>query len=68
MKNAPYKVKPELEKLAGSRLLCVYGEDEPAPLCPDLDAKQFRLLKMPGGHHFGGDYKALADHILREAR
>ena len=67
MKNAPYKVKPELEKLAGSRLLCVYGEDEPAPLCPDLDPKQVRLLRMPGGHHFGGDYKTLADHILREA-
>jgi type IV secretory pathway VirJ component len=67
MKDAPYKVKPELEKLAGSRLLCVYGEDEPAPLCPDLDPKQVRLLRMPGGHHFGGDYKTLADHILREA-
>jgi type IV secretory pathway VirJ component len=68
MKDAPYKVKPEIEKIIGARLLCIYGEDEPDPLCPDLDPKRFKLLKLPGGHHFGGDYKSLAEHILREAR
>ncbi len=68
MKDAPYKVKPEVEKLAGKNLLCIYGEDESAPLCPDLDPKRFKVLKMSGGHHFGGDYKGLADHILRYAR
>jgi type IV secretory pathway VirJ component len=68
MHGAPYKVKPEVAKLAGKNLLCVYGEDEHAPLCPDLDPKRFKVRKMTGGHHFGGDYKALADLILREAR
>ena len=27
-----------------------------------------KVLKMSGGHHFGGNYQALAEHILREAR
>ncbi|MGB5473502.1 MAG: AcvB/VirJ family lysyl-phosphatidylglycerol hydrolase, partial [Gammaproteobacteria bacterium] len=68
MKDASYQVKPEVEKLAHDNLLCIYGADEPAPLCPDLDPQQFKVHKMSGGHHFGGDYKALAALILREAR
>jgi type IV secretory pathway VirJ component len=67
MKNAPYQVKPEVEKLAHDNLLCIYGADEPAPLCPELDPQQFKVHKMSGGHHFGGDYRALAELILREA-
>ena len=66
--HAPYRVKPEVEKLAHDNLLCIYGADEPAPLCPDLDPQQFKLHKMPGGHHFGGDYRALAELIQHEAR
>jgi type IV secretory pathway VirJ component len=68
MKDAPYKVKPEVEKLAGKNLLCIYGADEPAPLCPDLDPKVFKVTRMAGGHHFGGDYKALAETIMHQAR
>jgi type IV secretory pathway VirJ component len=66
--DAPYKVKPEVEKLADQNLLCIYGADEPAPLCPDLDRKRFKVIEMTGGHHFGGDYQALAESILHEAR
>ena len=67
-KRAPYKILPEVEKLAGRKLLCIYGEDESAPLCPDLESSSFKSIKMPGGHHFGGDYKRLAKLILRESR
>ena len=66
-KDAAYKVKPEVEKLVGKNLLCIYGEDETASLCPDLDRNRFKVVKMTGGHHFGGDYKALAELILRDA-
>jgi type IV secretory pathway VirJ component len=68
MKDAPHLVKPEVEKLAHDNVLCIYGADEPAPLCPDLDPTQFKLRKLPGGHHFGGDYDRLAGLILHEAR
>ncbi len=67
MHAAPHKVQPEVEKLTGYTVLCIYGKDEPAPLCPDLDANRFTVKEMTGGHHFGGDYKALARLILRAA-
>lgn len=63
-----FPVKPEIARLAGRNVLCVYGSDEPDPLCPDLDRTQVTVVAAPGGHHFGGDYKDLADRIVREAR
>jgi len=66
-RRAPYKILPEVEKLAGHKLLCIYGEDESAPLCPDLESASFKSIKVPGGHHFRGDYKGLAELILRAA-
>lgn len=68
MQDATHKVLPEVEKLTGYRVLCIYGADEPAPLCPDLDAARFTVHRMTGGHHFGGDYRALAGLILQAAR
>ena len=68
VKDGAYKVKPEVEKLAGNNLLCIYGEDDSASLCPDMDPTQFKIAELPGGHHFGNDYMALADLILREVR
>ncbi|MEZ5543487.1 MAG: AcvB/VirJ family lysyl-phosphatidylglycerol hydrolase [Pseudomonadota bacterium] len=67
MQDAPHQVLPEVEKLSDYRVLCIYGEDEPAPLCPDLDPGRFTVHKLAGGHHFGGDYAALADLILQTA-
>lgn len=68
LQDATHQVLPEVEKLTGYRVLCIYGEDEPAPLCPDLDPARFTVHKMAGGHHFGGDYRALADLVLNAAR
>jgi len=62
-----FPVRPEIAKLAGRKVLCVYGSDEPDPLCPELDRSRVTVVAAPGGHHFGGDYKALADRIAREA-
>lgn len=61
-------VEPEIEKLRGHKLLCVYGADETDSLCPQLPGGLALLDERPGGHHFGGDYQAVADRILREAR
>lgn len=60
-------VLPEVEKLRGKRLLCVYGANESDSLCPELPAGLAHLDPRPGGHHFGGDYRAVAERILREA-
>jgi type IV secretory pathway VirJ component len=59
---------PEVAKLRGTKLLCVYGAEEEASLCPTLPEGTAVLDRRPGAHHFGGDYAALAEKILAEAR
>lgn len=56
---------PELAKLSGVRLLCVYGTEEAkTSVCPGLAGNGIDVLELPGGHHFDGNYGALADKIL----
>jgi len=55
---------PEVSRLAGTPLLCVYGEKESDSLCRDLPAGLAQLLPTAGAHHFGGDYKKLAAAVL----
>ena len=62
-----YAVLPELEKLRGDHILCVYGEKEKDSLCPRLDPSHFKIFREPGGHHFGGQYHDVASLILAEA-
>jgi type IV secretory pathway VirJ component len=57
-------VKPEVVKLPASIVQCVYGETETDTLCPALANTGVELVRTPGGHHFGGDYGALAQRIL----
>jgi type IV secretory pathway VirJ component len=48
--------------------MCIYGKEEKDTNCPGLDPKQVQLVKLPGGHHFDGDYAKLARIILEGAR
>jgi len=57
-------ILPELQKLKGTRILCLYGKEEKGSLCPTLDSSLARAIPFEGGHHFGGDYNALADALL----
>ncbi len=61
------RVKPEVEKLKGKEILCIYGVEEEDSLCKTLAPGLVRLVPMKDGHHFGGDYKAVAEVILKEA-
>jgi len=49
------------------RLLCLYGEEETDSLCRDLDPSFAKIVAMKGAHHFGGNYDAIAEDILRQA-
>jgi len=60
-------VKPELEKLRGHNILCVYGEKEKTSLCHQLEPGLAKLLREPGGHHFAGKYHDIAEAIISEA-
>lgn len=58
------KVRPELNKLPPAMVQCIYGEKEEDTLCPQLTKTGIEVVKLPGDHHFGGDYDALARRIL----
>jgi type IV secretory pathway VirJ component len=58
---------PEVRKISGTPLLCVYGKDEDDSLCPQLDPHAVKVVELSGGHHFGGDYQRLAQEILAAA-
>jgi type IV secretory pathway VirJ component len=60
-------VLPEVEKLGRTKVLCFYGDEEKDSLCKDLDAGLAKGIRLKGGHHFDGDYAALAQIILQEA-
>jgi type IV secretory pathway VirJ component len=59
---------PEVNRIAGMPVLCIYGEDEHDSLCPKLDPKKFIVVKVKGGHHFDGNYAGLANDILSAAK
>jgi type IV secretory pathway VirJ component len=59
---------PEVKRITGMPVLCIYGEDEHDSLCPKLDPTTFKVVKLKGGHHFDGNYAALAGQILAAAK
>jgi type IV secretory pathway VirJ component len=61
-------VLPEVEKLRGKKLLCVYGSGERDSICPEMGRDLAETIRMPGGHHFGGQYESIAELILSRSR
>jgi type IV secretory pathway VirJ component len=59
-----YEVKPEVDKLAAQRILCLSGEDDKDSLCRMLSGPQISVVILKGSHHFDGGYENLAHIIL----
>lgn len=57
-------VQPEMSKLSASNTVCVYGDDDSETICPKVGAEHARLVKLAGGHHFGGNYDPLAEVVI----
>jgi type IV secretory pathway VirJ component len=55
---------PELQRWSGAPYLCLYGEDDGDSACAEVTGKEGVVVKMPGGHHFGGGYSDIAAEIL----
>jgi type IV secretory pathway VirJ component len=54
---------PAMRQL-GLPLLCLAGADETDSPCPTLaGAPGIRISRLPGSHHFKGDYAAVADTV-----
>jgi type IV secretory pathway VirJ component len=58
---------PELGRLDLTRVQCIYGEDEDGNACSDPVLAGAERVRTSGGHHFDGDYEALARAILAGA-
>jgi type IV secretory pathway VirJ component len=58
-------VAPEVERLRGTPVLCIYGRRDRDAICPLLDSSTVRPVVRNGGHEVGGsEGPALADTIL----
>ena len=57
-------VEPEMRRLEGSNITCIFGKDESDSLCRKLPDRIVHRTELGGGHHFGGDYEHLAQLIL----
>ena len=55
---------PGLAGLPPALVQCIYGAAETDSPCPGLAAAGAEIIETRGGHHFDGNYKALADAIL----
>nr|WP_080929742.1 AcvB/VirJ family lysyl-phosphatidylglycerol hydrolase [Xanthomonas albilineans] len=58
-------IVPELTKMPPAQTMCIYGEDDDDTLCPRLPKGAVQLVKLPGDHHFKGDYATVAKEILQ---
>jgi type IV secretory pathway VirJ component len=69
--NRPQKpglpVAPQVPKLKGSKVLCIYGEDEKQSMCKRLAPGLAAILEVPGGHGFEGDAPRLVERFLKES-
>lgn len=57
-------VIPELEKVRGMKLLCIYGRDEDVTACRTPSRGLMTVVERPGGHHFDDNYPLLGRIIL----
>jgi type IV secretory pathway VirJ component len=64
-KNA-LPVFPQVMKLAWAKRLCLYGAQETDSSCPDLSKFGVVVVRMPGDHHFDGNYQGIAEHLLEQ--
>jgi type IV secretory pathway VirJ component len=65
--SAGMAIAPELQKLSGQHVQCIYGRDEAADsLCTTsaVTAVGAMVLAKSGAHHFDQNYSELADQIL----
>jgi type IV secretory pathway VirJ component len=59
---------PALASIDPRMIQCFYGEDETDSVCPQLGGNEAEIIRIGSGHHFGGDYEALAQRILAGLR
>lgn len=59
---------PEIERMGGVPVLCLYGVGDVKTVCPALEAGGARVVALRGGHHFTGDHRRLKALLVEFAR
>lgn len=54
----------DVKAIDPSLVQCIYGTEEEDDACPDLKRLGVEAVAIDGGHHFDGDYQALARRVL----
>jgi type IV secretory pathway VirJ component len=62
-----YPIAPAVEALKGLPMTCIYGDKERHDVCASLSAATIRQVRLPGSHHFNGDYATLGQAVLQAA-
>jgi len=57
-------IAPEVEKLAPTKVICLAGEEDEHSLCALLKSPPHIVKRLPGGHHFDGEYEDVGNAIL----
>lgn len=55
---------PALAQLPPALVQCIHGEEEDDSACPTLAGTGVEIITTKGGHHFDGNYQALAQKII----
>ena len=64
--SAPRRAtRPEVERLAGLPVVCVWGRGDEKAACPAMATAPLRVVALRGGHHFDGDEARLL-RVVRE--
>ena len=61
-------IVPEIDKLRGQHMLCIFGHDEEDSPCRDADGTLIARHELPGDHHFDRAYRTIAAIIVNGAR
>ncbi len=61
-------IAPEMAKLRLETVVCIQGADDAESTCGAYANTAARVVKLPGSHHFNGDYPGLASTIVREIK
>jgi len=57
-------VLPQATKIPSRLMMCFYGQNETDTACPALAQRGVETFRRNGGHHYDGNYGALAEAIL----
>jgi type IV secretory pathway VirJ component len=61
-----FRILPEVEKLNGLKMLCIFGGSDQDCLCRTIDSALMTSIELKGGHRIAGNFDPVVQAILKE--